>query len=144
MTRTGAFDAVVIWHWLVTPPGAYALVLAPGRVMTRYQYPSLAPSPGQRYQLLLQPVCCNSTGCNSSWYLWPGPLARFPVVSITRERRDERYFSYHRCLAIDGSPTTESINAIKFKNICSHSESNPKPQVLQQEQARRKTRLRKL
>ena len=37
---------------------------------------------GQRYQLLLQPVLMRgiSTGCNSSWYLWPGPLACFLVV----------------------------------------------------------------
>ena len=29
--------------------------------------------PGQRYQLLLQPVPMGTigTGCNSSWYLWP-------------------------------------------------------------------------
>ena len=56
MPRTGAFDAVVIWYRLAEPPGAYALVLAPGRAMTRYQIPSLAPSLGQRYHLLLQPV----------------------------------------------------------------------------------------
>jgi hypothetical protein len=39
---------------------------------------------GQRYQLLLQPVLIRgiSTGCNSSWYLWPGPLARFLVVIL--------------------------------------------------------------
>ena len=23
------------------------------------------------------------TGCNCSWYLWPGPMARFVVVSVT-------------------------------------------------------------
>ena len=62
MPRTDAFDAVVIWYRLAESPGAYALVLAPGRAMTRYQYPSLAPIPGQRYQLLLQPVLMD---------LWP-------------------------------------------------------------------------
>ena len=45
---------------------------------------------GQRYQLLLQSVLMPyqlqqniavSTGCNSSWYLWPRPLARFLVVT---------------------------------------------------------------
>jgi hypothetical protein len=51
MPRTGAFNAVVIWYRLEAPPGAWALVLAPSRAMTRYHYPSLAPSPGQRYQL---------------------------------------------------------------------------------------------
>jgi len=56
MPQTGAFAAVVIWYRLEAPPGACAPVLAPGRAMTRYQIPSLAPSPGQRYQLLLQPV----------------------------------------------------------------------------------------
>ena len=45
MPRTGAFDAVVIWYRLGAPPGAYALVLPPGRVMTWYQYPSFASSP---------------------------------------------------------------------------------------------------
>ena len=31
-----------------------------------------AIGPGQRYQLLLQPVPLTiGTGCNSSWYLWP-------------------------------------------------------------------------
>ena len=70
MPQTGAFDAVVIWYRLEALPGLCALVLAPGRAMTRYQYPSLVPSPGQKYQLLLQPVLMPriSTGCNSSWY----------------------------------------------------------------------------
>ena len=38
-------------------------------VTTRKQ----AKGPGQRYQLLLQPVLMPriSTGCKSSWYLWP-------------------------------------------------------------------------
>jgi hypothetical protein len=38
---------------------------------------------GQRYQLLLQSVLMRSisTGCNSSWYLWPRPLAHFLVVT---------------------------------------------------------------
>ena len=56
MPQTGALGTVVIWYQLVAPSGAYALVLAPGRTMTRYQIPSLAPSLGQRYRLLLQPV----------------------------------------------------------------------------------------
>ena len=56
MPRTGVFAAMVIWYRLEAPPGACAPVLAPGRAMTRYQIPSLAPSLGQRYRLLLQPV----------------------------------------------------------------------------------------
>ena len=54
MPRTGAFDAVVIWYRLEAPPGACALVLAPSHAMTRYQIPSLASNPGQRYHLLFQ------------------------------------------------------------------------------------------
>ena len=45
MPQTGAFDAVVIWYRLEALPGLCALVLAPGRAMTRYQYPSLVPNP---------------------------------------------------------------------------------------------------
>ena len=35
--------------------------------------------------------CCSrylpiGTGCNSSWYLWPGPMARFLVVAVGRRR----------------------------------------------------------
>jgi len=35
-----------------------------------------AKGPGQRYQLLLQPVLMPriSTGCKSSWYLWPAAI----------------------------------------------------------------------
>ena len=34
-----------------------------------------AKAPGQRYQLLLQPVLMRiSTGCKSSWYLWPAAI----------------------------------------------------------------------
>jgi len=35
-----------------------------------------AKDPGQRYQLLLQPVLMPriSTGCKSSWYLWPAAI----------------------------------------------------------------------
>ena len=35
-----------------------------------------AKGPGQRYQLLLQPVLMSriSTGCKSSWYLWPAAI----------------------------------------------------------------------
>ena len=41
----------------------------------------LGLGPGQMYQLLLQPVLMRvSTGYNSSWYLWPRPLAHFLVV----------------------------------------------------------------
>jgi len=36
------------------------------------------PSPG-----VPAAVAAIGTGCNSSWYLWPGPMARFLVVVLS-------------------------------------------------------------
>ena len=72
MPRTGAFDAVVIWHRLVTPPGAYALVLAPGRTMTRYQIPSLASSPGQASVPAAIAAGTFDPFSSSAWFLCSG------------------------------------------------------------------------
>jgi len=62
---TGAYAAVGIWCLFVALSGAYAVVLGPGRAMTRYQLPSLGS------------VQAKGTGCNSSWYIWSGPLICF-------------------------------------------------------------------
>ena len=75
MPRTGAFAVVVIWYQLEAPSGACALVLAPVRAITRYQIPFLAPNPGQRYQLLLQPVLTSVPAATAAdtfgLELWP-------------------------------------------------------------------------
>ena len=70
MPRTGAFAAMGIWYQFEAPPDACAPVLAPGRAMSRYQFPSLVP------------VQTKGTSCCCSQYLWPGPLARFLVASV--------------------------------------------------------------
>ena len=56
--------------------------MEPVGTTNRCQLPSTCSVDGQRYQLPLQPVPMGTigTGCNSSWYRWPGPMARFLVM----------------------------------------------------------------
>ena len=63
---TGAYSSLFFWYRLVAPPGAYSRVLVPGGASTRYQNPSLGAPLAKGTS-----CCCISTGCNSSWYLWP-------------------------------------------------------------------------
>jgi len=54
----GSFATVYIWYRFVALPGAYSVVLAPGRATTRYQLPSLGlvEAKGTSCWLQQQPV----------------------------------------------------------------------------------------
>ena len=93
---TGAFVVGTWRHRVMAKPGAIVRSLGTGGATNRCLYwgfgtgwcfnPVPNPLPliaaGQMYQLLLQPVLMPriSTGWKSSWYFWPGPLARFLLV----------------------------------------------------------------
>ena len=86
LPATGAYSAAIIWYRVVVQTGAYADALEPVGTTTRCQLSSTRLVQGQRYQLLLQPVPMGAigTGCNSSWYLWAGPMAHFLLVRNPR------------------------------------------------------------
>ena len=70
---------VTHWNRLVPPPGANFPTLD-------HRWPNVP--------LLLQPVPMGTigTGCNSSWYLWPGPMARFLVVRCRSDGHDTLHY----------------------------------------------------